>query len=94
MIAAATARQVVSQFVLRNAGGMRASEARKSMSTARIAAFRITITMNVGISAGCAAGVSCRPGQPWCFPSSATMLRLILPLARRGILTLAWVSFS
>jgi len=56
MIAAATARHVVSQFVPRSAGGIKAAETRKSMRTARIARFRTTMKMVIGISAGCRRG--------------------------------------
>jgi hypothetical protein len=56
IIAAATARHVASQPVPRNAGGIKAAEARKSMKIPRIAKFRTTSKMNVGISAGCRSG--------------------------------------
>jgi hypothetical protein len=49
---AAATRHTACQFVPRNAGGIKASEARKSMRMSRITMFRSTMMTNVGISAG------------------------------------------
>jgi hypothetical protein len=56
MIAPASMGIVTSQFVPRSEGGIKATDVRKSMRTARMAKFRITIRTNIGISAGWRSG--------------------------------------
>src|SRR5580704_1105652 len=95
IIAPATARHAASQFVPRNAGGIRAAEARKSMRTAKMAKFRITIKMNVGFSARWRSGSLLAIGPAMAFPVLVRILRLlILPPARQGLLTHQWVTLA
>ena len=56
IIAPAAIRHTACQLVPRNADGIKASEARKSMRTGRITMFRSTMMTNVGISAGWRSG--------------------------------------
>ena len=63
-MAAATARIVVSQFVSRNEVGIKAVDTRKAMRSTRMAAFRTTMNMDIGNSAGWRSGSLIAGGSP------------------------------